>query len=406
MSWPAGDVIFPGLGADYEFVRLIGRGGTGWVALVRHIPLDRWEAVKTVRSGTRQLAAVRRLEREGRVLARLNHPGIVAVYRLLTSPTSVGLVMEYLPGGDLQNAMDHGRLSGSQRVRVLSQVADALTAAASAGVVHRDVKPSNVLLDSAGRAVLADFGLARLPRDPGAFRTMSGLVTGTPLFMAPEQIERPDDDLPGVDSYAFGVLAYRLLTDHWPYPTTSIAEVINAHRHLEPTPPWEHNPELPRQAAESLIAALTKDPALRMRPEMLIGRLHQTSDHDWDVLVGKISRPAGPAKEVPPATPETGAGSIGETVAELPSRTEPDPDRTDPTRTQAEASDSLSPDGGAQHTSWIRPDLPAPGADQIRVQPVVFRVRRRLRRQTVARLVGVLVGLLLGLTIYFLLTAG
>jgi serine/threonine protein kinase len=172
------------LPVGYEFVRLLGAGGTGWVALAHHAELDRVVAIKTIHAEVRDDDSIGRLRREGKVIASMRHPNVVSVYELLVSSGGISLVMEYVSGGDLRQALDGGSLTGSHAVQVLCDVAAALEHAAGRGIVHRDVKPANVLLDADGRAKLADFGLARLPRSAGVFRTISGSAAGTPMYGA------------------------------------------------------------------------------------------------------------------------------------------------------------------------------------------------------------------------------
>src|SRR4051794_2716334 len=202
----------------YEFVRVLGHGGSGWVGLANDTRLGRPVAIKTVYGGTLGATAVARLRREAQALAALEHPHIARVFSLLTGGGDVFVVMEYAAGGDLSTALRLGRLSGSAAVQVLLDTASALEHSAGRGIVHRDVKPTNILLTADHRAKLADFGLARLPRAAGAFRTSDGSFSGTPGYMAPEQLADPADDRPSIDSYAYATVVYEVLTGQLPYP--------------------------------------------------------------------------------------------------------------------------------------------------------------------------------------------
>lgn len=391
------------VGGGYTFVRILGRGGFGSVSLVRNEALGRLEAVKVVRAGSRLLPAVRRLEREGRVLAALRHPGIVTVYRLAPTGNSAALFMEYVSGGDLQRTLDEENLSGADRVRVLAEIADALAAAADVGVAHRDVKPSNVLLREGRHAVLADFGLARFPRDPNAFRTMSGAVTGTPMFMAPEQIANPQEASPAVDAYAFGVLAYQLMVGDWPYRVSGVAEVIAAHRSARPRNAGDLRPGFPAAAAAALAQSLEKVPADRLTPPQLVEILQGIPDREWNNIVssgsslrddhlpggghtadGPITGPTSPSRAVSRSEAmltgaETGAGSWGGTTADEP--IESDLRASSPTVDEA---GSIEPSD-----DWIRPP--------------VYSVRRRMDRRAIRAIVGLALGLAVGLGIFLLL---
>ena len=141
------------IGDKYRYVRDLGSGGGGTVILVEHLAINRLVAVKVL--VTASPSALGRLRREGRVLAALDHPSILRVMRMVDDGAVVALVTEYLDGGDFEDALSEFRLPGGAVVDVLTRVGEALQAAHGAGVVHRDVKPSNVLLGRDGRAVLS-----------------------------------------------------------------------------------------------------------------------------------------------------------------------------------------------------------------------------------------------------------
>ncbi|MET0837788.1 MAG: serine/threonine-protein kinase, partial [Marmoricola sp.] len=172
----------------YTLDREIGRGGMGAVWLGKDEVLGRQVALKQIglfpgADGT-DLA---RAEREARLSAQLNHPHVVAVFDVVVDPDTDArwLVMEYVDGTTLaQVVRDKGRLSPDDAAPLLWQAADALDAAHSAGIVHRDVKPSNILVDRHGRVKLTDFGIARIASDPAL--TQTGMVTGSPAYLAPE----------------------------------------------------------------------------------------------------------------------------------------------------------------------------------------------------------------------------
>lgn len=292
----------PGLAFDlpagFAFVRVLGYGANGIVVLARQLALDRLVAVKTIRVITAS-ADVERLRREARVLAALRHPNILPVFQLHEGPASLSLVMKHQPRGDLGAAA--ATLTGSEVVDALRDVAAALAAAHQQGIVHRDVKPANVLLDENGRAVLADFGLARLPRDPHAFRTVGSVVTGTPLYLAPEQILQPQLEAPSIDHYAFGVLAYQLVTGRWPYPPPTWHSVNESHLHASPVPAHEVLPGLPASVTAALSRLLDKNPRRRGRPEQLLGALDGLARDRWDALIpgrAAVLDAAAPATEL------------------------------------------------------------------------------------------------------------
>lgn len=314
-------------------------------------------AVKSIDATIPDEAAAGRLRREGRVVAALRHPSIVTVYEMLVSSAGVALVMEFVPGGDLRHAIDSGWLSGSHAAAVLCDVAAALEHAHQRGIVHRDVKPANVLLSPGGRAKLADFGLARLPRSSDGFRTIAGGVAGTPMYLAPEQIVHPDFESPTIDAYSFAVLCYEVLTGAKPFAATTMPALVYAHLHQAPLPPWRHAPELPVPVGEILLAGLAKNPDQRPSPAQVAESLRSVSAAQWDGFFGTpraqaVVREPGSEPEVTMVAP--------------------------PQFTDHEAPGSVG-------------DRPA--------SDLHSRPTRRLRRRVTARLVGVVVGITLGLLV-------
>ncbi len=278
--------------AGYEFIRVLGQGATGWVALARHVRLERLVAIKTIYAGTHDRAGQKRLVREGRVIVALRHPAIVTVYELGQTPAGAALVMEYVPGGDLRTLIDSGALSGAHAASLLCEVAAGLAHAHGAGVVHRDVKPANVLLTADGHAKIADFGLARLSRVPNSFRTTTDSASGTPTYMAPEQILDPTREMPASDVYSFAVLAYEMLTGSRPYPAQTAAAVIEAHLHDAPVSPWQVSPRLDRPVGEILLAAMAIRPQERPSAAQIAERISRVPSAEWDALVAERARPA------------------------------------------------------------------------------------------------------------------
>jgi len=202
-----------------EVVELIGVGGMGAVYRARQPKLDRWVALKLLPEGTgRDPAFGERFLREARVLARLSHPNIVGVHDFGQSGEFCYLLMEYVDGVNLRQAMRAGRFSPIQALALVPQICSALQFAHDAGVMHRDIKPENILLDSQGRVKLADFGIAKLLGEPTAdpALTLTGTLVGTPQYMAPEQIEHPANVDHRADIYSLGVVFYELLTGELP----------------------------------------------------------------------------------------------------------------------------------------------------------------------------------------------
>lgn len=204
---------------DLEIIEKIGRGGMGVVFKARQPRLDRIVALKVL---PKALAVTpgfaERFTREGRVLARLSHPSIVAVHDFGESGGYCYLIMEYVDGVNLRQAMKAGRFTPAQALTVVPDICAALQAAHDQGVLHRDIKPENILLDARGRVKIADFGIAKLMDDRASemLLTQSGARLGTAPYMAPEQIEQPSSVDHRADIYSLGVVLYELLTGELP----------------------------------------------------------------------------------------------------------------------------------------------------------------------------------------------
>lgn len=204
---------------ELEIIELIGRGGMGFVYKARQPKLDRYVALKILPERLAEDAAFReRFAREGRVLASLNHPNIVTVFDFGEANGFFYLMMEFVDGVNLRQAMNAGRFTPQEALKVVPHICDALQFAHGEGVLHRDIKPANILMDSKGRVKIADFGIAKIVGEGrrGATLTASGYALGTPHYMAPEQIEKPGTVDHRADIYSLGVVFYELLTGELP----------------------------------------------------------------------------------------------------------------------------------------------------------------------------------------------
>jgi phage shock protein PspC (stress-responsive transcriptional regulator)/predicted Ser/Thr protein kinase len=202
-----------------ELLELLGRGGMGAVYKARQKNLDRIVALKVIPpEAAKDPTFAERFQREARAMARLNHANIVTVYDFGQVGDLYYLLMEYVDGVNLRQALRAARLEPSEALAIVPQICDALQYAHDQGVVHRDIKPENILLDRLGRVKIADFGLAKmLNKSPENF-TLTGTqqVMGTPRYMAPEQIERPSAVDHRADIYSLGVVFYEMLTGELP----------------------------------------------------------------------------------------------------------------------------------------------------------------------------------------------
>ncbi len=202
-----------------EILSLIGQGGMGAVYMARQLKLDRFVALKVLPAEWgRDPAFAERFQREARALARLNHPHIVAVHDFGEAGGHFYLLMEYVDGANLRRLLQTGPIEPRLALQVIPQICDALQYAHEEGVVHRDVKPENILLDARGRVKIADFGLAKLVGPSRASFTLTGThqVMGTLDYMAPEQRTRPQEVDHRADIYSLGVVFYEMLTGELP----------------------------------------------------------------------------------------------------------------------------------------------------------------------------------------------
>jgi hypothetical protein len=243
--------------------REIGSGGMSLVFLGRDEVLDRPVAIKLLKPGFGETDIGARFRREGRTAASLSHPNIVQVYDAgegeYEGRETSFIVMEYVPGGDLKELIDErGALSGGE-LAGLRGVAAGLAHAHARGVIHRDIKPHNILLDENRRPKLADFGIARALN--ATYATRTGSYLGTALYSAPEQL-RGDKVTPKTDVYSLGATLYQAATGQPPFLGTPI-EVASQHVSKEPTPPRQLNDAVSESLETLILDCLKKDPYSR-----------------------------------------------------------------------------------------------------------------------------------------------
>jgi serine/threonine protein kinase len=247
---------------EYEIIGELGRGGMATVYLAHDIALDRQVAIKVI---SPSLGAspplVERFRREARTAASLSHPNIIPIYAVRHSDRLLYFVMKYVEGRPLDGILrQHGALPLNMVQAILGQVAGAVGYAHRRGVVHRDIKPGNILIDDEGWCVVTDFGIAKVAESEGL--TTSGVMVGTPAYMSPEQCL--SNDVSGAtDQYALGVLAYEMLTGRLPFPGSSMMSVMYAHVHV-PVPAIESlRSEVPPELSGAIMRMLAKEPADR-----------------------------------------------------------------------------------------------------------------------------------------------
>ena len=305
------------LAGRYRVLDRLGAGGMATVYLAEDERLGRQVAVKRLHSDGPEDAA-RRFEREAKVGASLSHPNLVTVFDTVADEDSVLIVMEYVAGENLAALMARRRVPSEEAVSIIRQVAGALDYAHQAGVIHRDVKPANILISPDGKAKLVDLGIATASERTQI--TQVGTVLGTPSYMAPEQLEG-GTITKAVDIYALGAVAFELLSARKARQGRTPVEI--AHRMATEGAPdiREAWPDSPNAAAEALCQAMARDP--RDRPASA-GQLARALDDAF-----KATQPAPSAPVASPVTtqPMPAVRRTERPVAAPPRRSVPPPAR-------------------------------------------------------------------------------
>jgi len=259
--------------SHYELVEQLGEGGMGVVYKARDLRLGRWVAVKVLAPGKASDPERRaRFVKEARAASALDHPNVLTVHEIGCEDGVDFIVTEFLPGRTLEKLLPRGGLPPRSALRYAVPIADALAAAHAAGVVHRDVKPANVMVTDSGLVKVLDFGLARYV-DPGplpegaetdAILTRDGAVFGTCAYMSPEQAEgRPVDARS--DVFSFGAVLYEMVTGRRPFARDSPSATLAAVLRDEPEPASSFSPAVPPELDRLLHRCLRKDPAKRFQ---------------------------------------------------------------------------------------------------------------------------------------------
>jgi serine/threonine-protein kinase len=254
------------LNVHYELDCEIGRGGMGVVYRAKDRRLKRTVAIKVLPPELAFRSEIKtRFLREAETAAQLNHPNIVDIYAVDEAEGTVYFVMAYITGDNLAKRLhDHGQLSVEETRRTLRDVADALAYAHERGVVHRDIKPDNILIDAgSGRPMVTDFGIARAISEGDSRLTATGIAIGTPTYMSPEQAagERAIDGRS--DLYSLGILGYQMLNGQPPFLANSTPAILVKHISERPFPIDQRRPDVPQDLARVIMMLLEKDPANR-----------------------------------------------------------------------------------------------------------------------------------------------
>ena len=255
------------LSAHYELDSEIGRGGMGVVYRARDRRLKRHIAIKVLPPELAFQSSIKtRFLREAETAAQLSHPNIVPIYTVDEIEGLVFFVMAYVSGDNLAKRLhERGVLPVDDVRRITREVADALAYAHERGVVHRDIKPDNILLDAAtGRTMVTDFGIARAVSDIDSGRlTATGMAIGTPAYMSPEQAAG-DREIDGrSDLYSLGVVTYQMLVGEPPFIANSTPAMLVKHISERPTPVAQRRSDVPQDLARAVMMCLEKDPGMR-----------------------------------------------------------------------------------------------------------------------------------------------
>jgi hypothetical protein len=248
----------------YEILGELGRGGAGIVYLAREVRLNRPCALKMIDPGGRlDDESIARFFAEAETVARLRHPHIVQVYHLGEHEGRPYLELEYAEGGSLAQRLDGTPWPPQEAARLIEVLAGAIGEVHRLGVIHRDLKPGNILLTADGTPKIADFGLAKSLASSSTLTT-SGAILGTPSYMAPEQAGGLRGAIgSAADVYALGAILYELLTGRPPFKGATVLETLDQVKGSEPVPPSRLVPRLPRDLETICLKCLEKEPARR-----------------------------------------------------------------------------------------------------------------------------------------------
>ena len=265
----------------FRILRLVGEGGMGGVYLAEDSTLGRRVAIKLVSEKTSTDRAAReRFLREARAMASVQHPNVVRIYSFGEEQGGPYIVMELIEGESLGDRLRRvGKFPVGEALSIALQVADALEAAWAKGVVHRDVKPSNILLDRVGRAHVADFGLAKPVATEDPALTGTGTIVGTPHYVSPEQARGDRVDFRS-DMYSLGIVLYEILAGERPFKGNTPASIIAQHLH-QPLPSLQQaRVDIPSALVELVEKMAERDPARRPR------RPTRSSGSSWKAWQG------------------------------------------------------------------------------------------------------------------------
>jgi serine/threonine protein kinase len=279
--------------ANFAISGHLGKGGMGDVYKAVQQPLGRDVALKVLFNHQNDDKAVSRFETEARAISKLQHNNIVSLYDYGIENGLNYFAMQYVEGKDLNTLLQEKRQLGfKQIIDITRQISRGLLYAHSAGIIHRDIKPHNILLDSDENCYISDFGIARIFRESGV--TQTGVAIGTPEYMSPEQAQGKSLDSQ-TDVYSLGTLMYEMVTGIPPFSGKNAVGIAYKQVHEHPKPPSKHRPDVPKRLELIILKALKKSKKERYRS--IEGILN-----DLDTVV--IAEKTGLFKAVKPSKPE------------------------------------------------------------------------------------------------------
>ncbi len=246
----------------YEILEILGQGGMGAVYKAKDHELDRWVAIKVIQPELVKSPAMLKRFKQELILARqVTHRNVVRIFDIGETDGMKFITMEYIDGSDLKSrVIERGKLPAEEAVGIVRQICYALDAAHSEGVVHRDLKPQNIMIDHAGRVVVMDFGIAHSKDLPGI--TMTGALLGTPDYMSPEQAKGEKTDARG-DIFAVGIIFYEMLVGKVPFRADTVLETMYKRTRESATPPVDLDHSIPFQANHVVLRCLETAPENR-----------------------------------------------------------------------------------------------------------------------------------------------
>jgi len=279
----------------YQVVKELGRGAMGLVYQAHDPEIDRLIAIKALREDRLTSDSfVKRFLKESRAIGRLSHPNIVAVYDVGQDHGTVYIAMEFLEGKPLDSLLAEKQFSISEIVNLGIQAAETLDYANQKGIVHRDVKPSNIILQANGQIKITDFGIAHIEDPSAPVQTQAGEILGTPAYMSPEQVlSQPIDGRS--DLFSLGIILYELSAGKRPFSGANLAAIFQSITRENPPPPSQINPSLPQDFSQIVMKCLAKKPEERFQTGQALAASLKS-------FLANIEAPAGAERVTPKTT--------------------------------------------------------------------------------------------------------